>query len=166
MEWNARLWRRHVRELSDFLAPVVKGLGRSERRAGAARYVQGLLLPGGRKSIEPLAERLRVDAQSLQQFIADSPWAAAGVWQALRREIIPSLGPLAAWIVDETGWLKQGAHSVGVSHQYCGAVGKQANCQVAVELVASDGQVAAPLGARLYLPQGWTQDRARCRAAG
>ena len=166
MEWNARLWRRHVGELADFLAPVVKGLGRSERRAGAARYVQGLLLPGGRKSIEPLAERLRVDAQGLQQFIADSPWEATAVWRALRREIIPSLGPLAAWIVDETGWLKQGTHSVGVSHQYCGAVGKQANCQVAVELAATDGQVAAPLGARLYLPQIWTQDPARCRAAG
>jgi SRSO17 transposase len=166
MEWNARLWRRHVEELTDFLAPVVKGLGRSERRAGAARYVQGLLLPGGRKSIEPLAERLRVDAQGLQQFIADSPWDSIAVWRALRREIIPSLGPLAAWIVDETGWLKQGTHSVGVSHQYCGAVGKQANCQVAVELAATDGQVAAPLGARLYLPQGWTQDPARCRAAG
>jgi SRSO17 transposase len=166
MKWNARLWRRHVRELSDFLHPVVQGLGRSERRAGAARYVQGLLLPGGRKSIEPLSERLRVDAQSLQQFMADSPWEAAGVWQALRREVVPSLGAPTAWMVDETGWVKQGAHSVGVSHQYCGAVGKQANCQVAVELVFTDGQVAAPLGGRLYLPQSWTENPARCRAAG
>jgi SRSO17 transposase len=166
MEWNARLWREHVPELAGFLSPVVKGLGRSERRAGAARYVQGLLLPGGRKSIEPLAERLRVDSQSLQHLIADSPWDEAGVWQAVRREIIPSLGPLAAWIVDETGWLKQGTHSVGVSHQYCGAVGKQANCQMAVELAATDGEIAAPLGGRLYLPQSWTQDPARRRAAG
>jgi len=166
MEWNAQLWREHVRELADFLTPVVKGLGRSERRAGAARYVQGLLLPGGRKSVEPLAGRLRVEAQSLQQFLADSPWESADVWRALRREVVPSLGPASAWIIDETGWLKQGTHSVGVSHQYCGAVGKQANCQVAVELVATDGERAAPLAGRLYLPQSWMENRARCRAAG
>src|SRR5271155_386688 len=166
MEWNAQLWREHVRELADFLTPVVKGLGRSERRAGAARYVQGLLLPGGRKSVEPLAGRLRVEAQSLQQFLADSPWESADVWRALRREVVPSLGPASAWIIDETGWLKQGTHSVGVSHQYCGGVGKQANCQVAVELVATDGERAAPLAGRLYLPQSWMENRARCRAAG
>lgn len=166
MEWNARLWRRHAEELADFLTPLVGDLGRSERRVGATRYVEGLLLPGERKSIEPLAARLRVDAQSLQQFVADSPWEADRVWRALRREIIPSLGPLAAWIVDETGWLKQGVHSVGVSHQYCGAVGKQANCQVSVEIVATDGQIAAPLAGRLYLPASWTGAPARCCAAG
>lgn len=166
MEWNAALWRRHVGELTDFLGPAVKGLGRAERRTGAARYVQGLLLPGGRKSIEPLAERLRVNAQSLQQFISDSPWEASVVWRSLRREIIPSLGPSVAWIIDETGWLKQGTHSVGVSHQYCGAAGKQANSQVSVELVATDGDTAAPLAGRLYLPQSWTKDPARCRKAG
>ncbi len=92
-------------ELTDFLGPAVKGLGRAERRTGAARYVQGLLLPGGRKSIEPLAERLRVNAQSLQQIISDSPWEASVVWRSLRRDIIPSLGPSVAWIIDETGWL-------------------------------------------------------------
>jgi SRSO17 transposase len=166
MEWNAKLWREHAGELAGFLTPVVKGLGRSERRTGAARYIQGLLLPGGRKSVEPLAGRLRVEAQSLQQFLADSPWESAEVWRALRREVVPSLGPAAAWIIDETGWLKQGTHSVGVSHQYCGAVGKQANCQVAVELVATDGERAAPLAGRLYLPQSWMQHPARCRAAG
>ena len=68
--------------------------------------------------------------------------------------------------MDETGWLKQGQHSVGVSHQYCGAVGKQANCQVSVELAVSDGRVAAPLGGRLYLPQSWTQDREGCARVG
>ena len=103
-------------------------------------------MPGQRKSIEPMAERLRVDSQKLQQFISDSPWPDRQVWQAIRREVIPVVEPLQAWVVDETGWLKQGKDSVGVSHQYCGAVGKQAQCQIAVELVVSDGEVAAPVG--------------------
>jgi len=76
------------------------------------------------------------------------------------------LEPLWAWIVDETGWLKQGAHSVGVAHQYCGAEGKSANCQVNVEVAVTDGQVALPIGARLYLPEKWMQNPERCRAAG
>lgn len=74
--------------------------------------------------------------------------------------------PLVAWIVDETGWLKQGKSSVGVAHQYCGAVGKQANCQVSVEVVVSDGEIAAPVAGQLYLPQRWAEDRARRAAAG
>jgi len=102
----------------------VAELGRSERREGATLYVQGLLLPGERKSIEPMAERLGVDSQKLQQFIADSLWDEPEVWRAIRREVVPVMEPLAAWIIDETGWLKQGKSSVGVAHQYCGAVGK------------------------------------------
>jgi SRSO17 transposase len=152
--------------LPQYLASLVGGLGRSERRDGAALYVKGLLLPGQRKSIEPMAERLGVDAQRLQQFITDSPWEEASVWQAIRREVVERLEPLEAWIVDETGWLKQGTHSVGVAHQYCGAVGKKANCQVHVEIAVSNGMVAAPVGARLYLPESWTVDRDRCRQAG
>jgi SRSO17 transposase len=84
----------------------------------------------------------------------------------IRQEIVPHFEPIEAWIVDETGWLKQGKHSVGVAHQYCGAVGKQANCQVSVELVVSDGFVAAPIGGRLYLPQSWLEDPERCAKAG
>lgn len=126
----------------------------------------GLLMPGQRKSIEPMAQRLGVDAQSLQQFVSDSPWSERVVWTAIRREIIPHLEPIEAWVVDETGWLKQGQHSVGVAHQYCGSVGKQTNCQVSVEVVVSDGWVAAPVAGRLYLPERWTQDPARCARAG
>ena len=84
--------------------------------------MQGLLLPGERKSIEPMAQRLGTDSQKLQQFIADSPWAEEQVWQAIRREVVPVMEPLSARIIDETGWLKQGNKSVGVAHQYCGAV--------------------------------------------
>ena len=166
MKWNSTQWQRKVADLQKFIEPLVGELGRSERRQSAALYVQGLLMPGQRKSIEPMAERLRVDSQKLQQFIADSPWPERRVWQAVRREVVPVVEPLQAWGVDETGWLKQGNDSVGVSHQYCGAVGKQAPCQVAVELVVSDGEVAAPVGGRLYLPEKWADDRPRRQKAG
>jgi SRSO17 transposase len=166
MKWNSAHWQRRISDLQRFIEPLVAELGRSERRQNAALYVQGLLMPGQRKSIEPMAERLRVDSQKLQQFIADSPWPERPVWQAIRREVIPVVEPLAAWVVDETGWLKQGSDSVGVSHQYCGAVGKQAQCQVAVELVVSDGEVAAPVGGRLYLPENWVKDLPRRQKVG
>ena len=166
MQWNNRLWQQSQQYLAQFMIPLVEVLGRSERRVAATRYVEGLLLPGQRKSIAPMSERLGVDSQSLQQFVSDSPWEEQELWSAIRREVIPSLAPIECWVVDETGWVKQGGHSVGVSHQYCGSVGKQANCQMSVELVVSDGLVAAPVGGRLYLPQKWTEDRQRCAAAG
>src|SRR5271167_530927 len=164
--WNAKLWKASVTQFLEFLNPLIAGLGRSERRVAATRYVEGLLMPGQRKSIIPMAERLGVDSQSLQQFVTDSPWDEEAMWRAIRQEIIPHLEPLEAWVVDETGWVKQGSHSVGVAHQYCGAVGKQANCQVSVEVVVSDGGIAAPVAGRLYLPEAWAGDAARREAAG
>ena len=103
-----------------------------------------------------MAARLGVDPQRLQQFVTDSPWDEEQVWRVVRQEVIPHFEPIEAWIADETGWLKQGKDSVGVSHQYCGAVGKQANCQVSVELVVSNGCVAAPIGGGDFI----------CRRAG
>src|SRR5208337_1643105 len=164
--WNAKLWKESVTQFLEFLNPLIAGLGRSERGVAATRYVEGLLMPGQRKSIIPMAERLGVDSQSLQQFVTDSPWSEEALWQTIRKEIIPHVEPLEAWVVDETGWVKQGSHSVGVAHQYCGAVGKQANCQVSVEVVVSDGGIAAPVAGRLYLPEQWTEDRERCGAVG
>lgn len=166
MEWNQKHWRRSVEEFPEFLEPLVSGMGRSERREGATLYVQGLLIPGERKSIEPMAARLGTDSQKLQQFIADSPWDDQIIWRTIRQEVVPVLEPLTAWIVDETGWLKQGKHSVGVAHQYCGAVGKRANCQVSVGVAVTDGEIAAPVAGQLYLPKSWTDDPARCVAAG
>jgi len=166
MNWSQHLFWRNLHELKLFLSPILAAVGRSERRVAATRYVQGLLMPGQRKSIEPMAAKLRIDPQGLQQFIADSPWDETAVWRVIRQRVIPSLEPLQAWIVDETGWVKQGRSSVGVAHQYCGSVGKQANCQVSVELVVSDGEAVAPVGGRLYLPESWIQDRVRCAAAG
>jgi SRSO17 transposase len=166
MEWNAKLWNENVRHFTQFMIPLIASLGRSERRVAATRYVQGLLMPGQRKSIEPMAERQGVDAQSLQQLITNSPWSDDTMWRSIRQELMPHLEPIEAWVVDEVGWVKQGQHSVGVAHQYCGAVGKQANCQVSVEVVVSDGWVAAPIGGRLYLPEHWVKDRPRCQQAG
>ena len=166
MQWNQKLWQRSVDQFAEFLESLAAGLGRRERREGAALYVQGLLMPGERKSIEPMAERLGVDSQKLQQLMADSPWDEQEVWRAIRRNVVPVMEPLAAWIIDETGWLKQGIKSVGVAHQYCGAAGKTANCQVSVEVVVSDGEIAAPVAGRLYLPAGWAGDSARRRQAG
>jgi SRSO17 transposase len=129
MQWNAKQLRRSIQRFKAFMVPLVALLGRSERRAAATSYVQGLLMPGQRKSIEPMAERLGVPSQRLQQFVTDSPWDDNELWGLIRRRVLPHLEPLEAWIVDETGWLKQGRHSVGVARQYCGAVGKRANCQ-------------------------------------
>ena len=166
MAWNEAQREQNARRLPKFLSPLIQYLGRSERRVGATLYVEGLLMPGQRKSFGPMAERLGVDSQKLQQFITDSPWEEKEVWKAIRPMAVDCLEPLEAWIVDETGWLKQGAHSVGVAHQYCGAAGKSANSQVNVQVAITDGLVAVPVGARLYLPERWTQDRSRCREAG
>lgn len=166
MIWNQKQWQRSVEEFPEFIEPLVASMGRSERREGAALYVQGLLMPGERKSVEPMAARLGVDSQQLQQFMTDSPWDDREVWRAIRQDAAPAMEPLLAWIIDETGWLKQGQHSVGVAHQYCGAVGKQAQCQVSVEVVVSDGEIALPVAGRLYLPEVWLNDPTRLKAAG
>ena len=100
-----------------------------------------------------MAQRLGVDKQKLQQFVSDSPWESQALWQTVRAEIVPVLGPIDSWIVDETGWIKQGDKSVGVAHQYCGSVGKKANCQVSVHIALSNGEAALPMAARLFLPQ-------------
>jgi SRSO17 transposase len=113
-----------------------------------------------------MAERLGVDSQKLQRLMTDSPWDEQKVWRAIRRKVVPVLEPLVAWVVDETGWLKQGKKSVGVARQYCGAVGKTANCQVSVEVVVNDGEVAAPVAGRPYLPESWADDSARRQDAG
>src|ERR1700675_5153785 len=156
MAWTKVQWRKSAQELGGYLQPLALELGRSERRVAFSRYVTGLLVPGERKSITPMAERLGADSQILQQFLSDSPWEEELLWRALRQEVVGCLGGLEHWIIDETGWPKQGQESVGVQHQYCGAVGKQANCQISVQLMLSDGWMCVPVAGRLYLPQSWS----------
>lgn len=166
LEWNSALWENNVGQFADFISGLIGEIGRSERKEAAAYYVRGLLGQTQRKSIEPMAQSLNVDKQKLQQFMADSPWDEQLLWKAIRQKVVPDFEPASAWIIDETGWLKQGDKSVGVHHQYCGAVGKQANCQVSVEVVVSNGHIVAPVAGRLYLPEAWANDKMRREQAG
>jgi SRSO17 transposase len=132
-------------------------------------YCTGLLLPGERKSVEPMAARLAPDNvrrmhQSLHHLVADAPWNDEEMLAEVRRFVLPTMekhGPVVAWIVDDTGFPKQGKHSVGVARQYCGQVGKQDNCQTAVSLSVSTWSASLPIAWRLYLPEVWCQDSER-----
>jgi len=151
--------------LDVFLADLTASLGRSERRRWAKAYLQGLLLDGARKSIEPLANRTGVDVQSLRQFVGQSPWAVEEIQGRLAGKVVDLLSEPDVWMIDETSFPKAGKASVGVARQYCGALGKIANCQVAVSLHWSTAEASCPLAWRLYLPESWLKTSER-RAAG
>ena len=163
---NAQLARCRKR-LEHFLADLVAPLGRSERRHWADVYIRGLLLDGERKSIEPLAARVPDgNVQALQQLVGQSPWEWLPVWERLAQRMTADLMPDPVWVVDDTGFPKQGTHSVGVERQYSGTLGKVGNCQVAVSLHQVSDEGHAILGWRLYLPERWATDPARRQAAG
>ena len=153
--------------LEGFLEGLTGFMGRRDRRAWAGAYVRGLLLDGERKSAEPMATRLGKSKQGLQQFISQSPWPAATLLEGLVRREARRAAP-AYWIIDETSFPKAGKHSVGVARQSCGALGKLANCQVAVSLHRAGERAgeSRPLSWRLFLPEGWTADPARRATAG
>jgi SRSO17 transposase len=152
--------------LDRFLADLTTSLGRSERHHWAKVYLQGLLMEVGRKSIEPLAGRIAgADVQSLRQFVGQSPWAVEQIQQKLAEKVVDLLAEPEVWMIDETSFPKAGDASVGVARQYCGALGKIANGQVAVSLHWSTCEASCPLGWRLYLPQSWLETSAR-RAEG
>ena len=148
--------------LRRFLATLTPLLGREERQVHAGEYIRGLLLDGERKSIAPLVDRLPgADVQALRQFVNQSPWAWAPLQAALTATLLDRLLPEAVLILDETSFPKQGTHSVGVARQYCGALGKIANCQVAVSVHLGTDATCLPLTWRLYLPAAWIDDPAR-----
>jgi SRSO17 transposase len=150
--------------LTHFLDDLLEPMGRLERRHWARVYVQGLLLDGERKSIEPMASRIEgADVQALRQFVGQSPWAVEEVQRRLAHKVVDLLSEAEVWIIDETSFPKAGRHSVGVARQYCGTLGKIANCQVAVSLHWSSPQASCPLVWRLYLPQAWLEDAARAQ---
>lgn len=154
-------------KLEAFLADVVLPMGRKERRGHAEEYVRGLLMDGERKSIEPMAQRLPDgDAQALQQFVNQSPWSSVQVRASLARKVEPEFIPEAYWLIDEVSFPKQGKHSVGVARQYCGALGKTANCQVAVTLDLGTEESSTPLDWALYLPEPWIRDPLRRKESG
>jgi len=151
-----------------WLRPYLAALRREAQRHWAPVYLQGLLGPGERKSVAPMAARVAPDdVQQLHHFVATSPWATAPLERVLAETAQRLVGgPQAVLIIDDTALPKQGRHSVGVARQYCGALGKTANCQTLVSLTLARGEVPVPLALRLYLPQEWTADPARCRRAG
>jgi SRSO17 transposase len=154
------------KRLDRFLADVTSSLGRSERRHWAKVYLQGLLMEGSRKSIEPMADRIAgADVQSLRQFVGQSPWAVEEIQRLLAQKVVDLLAEPEVWLIDETSFPKAGEASVGVARQSCGALGKIANCQVAVSLHWSTCEASCPLAWRLYLPESWLETPAR-RAEG
>jgi SRSO17 transposase len=154
---------------------MIEALGHADRATPARWYLRGLMLPGQRKSVEPMAARVhpedvRSAHQSMHHLVADSEWSDAALLATVAREVVPVLSEAGQapcfWIIDDTGFRKYGKHSVGVARQYCGQLGKTDNCQVAVSLSLATAEGSLPLDYRLYLPQEWAQDKERRKLAG
>ena len=148
---------------------LVEVIGHADRAEPLNDYCVGLLMPGERKSVEPMAAivapaRVSAKHQSLLHLVGQAPWSDEAVLQKIRELVLPGIerqGRIEAWIVDDTGFTKKGTHSVGVARQYCGRLGKQDNCQVAVTLSIANHSASLPIAYRLYLPETWANDAAR-----
>src|SRR5579863_243396 len=157
-----------------YLDGLAHAAGHADREEPLKAYCTGLLLPGERKSVEPMAARLaphnvRRTHQSLHHMVADAPWSDEEVLRQVRQYALAAMTekePVAAWVVDDTGFVKKGTHSVGVARQYCGQVGKQENCRVAVSLSVTTQTASLPVAWRLYLPESWARDPERREQAG
>jgi SRSO17 transposase len=162
-----------TRRFQQYVAQLATALAHRDRHEPVRAYLTGLYLPGERKSVEPLAarvdpRRVRARHQSLHHFVANATWDDAAVLRVARDTVLTAMrahGGVGAWIVDDTGFPKKGRHSVGVARQYCGVLGKQDNCQVAVSVSLANATVSVPAAYQLYLPESWASDRARCRRA-
>jgi SRSO17 transposase len=158
---------------ADRFAAYVEGLtsviGHADRAVPLRDYCAGLLVTEGRKSVEPMAAatapcETSVQHQKLLHFVGEAKWSDERVLAKVREMVVPAIerhGPIEAWIIDDTAFPKQGTHSVGVHHQYCGQLGKQANCQVVVTLSIANHHASLPIAYRLYLPQAWAKDAGR-----
>ena len=157
-----------------YMDGLVKAAGHVDRNVPLKSYCTGLLLPGERKSVEPMAARLapnnvRRMHQSLHHVVADAPWDDEVVLDRCLDFVLPAMlrrEPIVAWVVDDTGFPKKGRESVGVARQYCGQVGKQDNCRVAVSLSVTTEKASMPVAFRLYLPESWIKDRERREKTG
>ena len=151
---------------TEYLEQLFEAVGHADRREPLRAYLAGLLLPGERKSVEPMAAKIdprnvRSRHQSMHHFVADAPWDADAVIKAAREYALAQIqrhGPIEAWVIDDTEIPKKGKHSVGVARQYCGVLGKQDNCQVAVSISVATELASVPAAYRLYLPETWAQD--------
>jgi SRSO17 transposase len=159
---------------SDYVETLVGVLGHADRAVPLRDYCLGLLLPVARKSVEPMAaatapSRVAAKHQSMLHFVGQAPWSDAAVLTKVRELVLPAIersGPIEAWIIDDTGFPKKGRHSVGVARQYCGQLGKQDNCQIAVSLSLANAAASLPVAWRLYLPEEWADDAERRVKAG
>lgn len=153
--------------LDTWLKPFIAVWGDKRRHKWAPLYLLGLLMPGDRKSIAPIAARVAPDDEAqLHHFVADSPWKTAPLeWVLAERASAMLGGEDAHLIIDDTSLPKKGVHSVGVAHQYCGALGKQANCQVLVSLTLSRDEIPTPVGLKLFVPESWAKNPKRRKAA-
>ena len=173
-ERQTRQPRSGTERLAAYLDELTAVLRHASRAASARAYCTGLLLPGERKSVEPMAARIepgRVQAkhQSMHHVVAQAAWNDAAVLRRVRELVLPAIerhGPVRYWIVDDTGFPKKGPHSVGVARQYCGQLGKQENCQIAVSLSVANDHASLPIAYRLYLPEAWAADPQRRAKAG
>jgi SRSO17 transposase len=149
-----------------YIEGLANAAGHEDRHGPLKNYCKGLLLPGERKSVEPMAARLDAQnvqpmRQSLHHLVAKAPWSDETLLGEVRHQVLPAMrkqGPVVAWIIDDTGFPKKGRHSVGVTRQYCGQVGKQENCRVAVSLSVATWNSSLPIAYRLYLPKDWAED--------
>ena len=169
---------RRLEAIESRFAAYVEGLtsviGHADRAKPLRDYCMGLMMPCERKSVEPMAaitapERTAAQHQSLLHFVGEGKWSDEKVLAKVRVLVVPQIerhGPIEAWIIDDTGFPKKGQHSVGVARQYCGQLGKQDNCQVAVSLSLANHHASLPVAYRLYLPQDWASDGARRRKTG
>jgi SRSO17 transposase len=159
---------------AEFVEGLVSVIGHADRARPLWDYCVGLIMPCGRKSVEPMAAvtapaRVAAQHQSLLHFANQAPWSDEKVLAKVREMVVPALerhGPIEAWIIDDTGLPKKGRHSVGVGRQYCGQLGKQDNCQVAVSLSIANHHASLPVAYRLYLPEDWASDGQRRRKTG
>ena len=162
-----------AKEFDDYMAYLMQGLGHADRHAGLSGYCTGLMLPLSRKSVEPMAARvdpLHASArhQSLHHFVAKAQWSDQELLRRVAQWVVPVMDFASGgwWIIDDTGFPKKGTHSVGVARQYCGVLGKQDNCQVAVSVTLACEQGSLPVAWQLYLPHVWAEDDARRAKAG
>jgi SRSO17 transposase len=175
---EAEMDLRRFEAIESRFAAYVEGLasviGHADRGKPLRDYCVGLMMPCERKSVEPMAaitapERTAAQHQSLLHFVGEGKWSDAKVLAKVRELVLPEIerhGLIEAWIIDDTGFPKKGKHSVGVARQYCGQLGKQDNCQVAVSLSLANHHASLPVGYRLYLPEDWAHDSGRRRKTG
>ena len=156
-----------------FVEELTSVIGHADRARPLRDYCAGLLVSDGRRSVEPIAAvtapaEVSAQHQRLLHFVADAPWSDEPVLAKVREVVLPAIerhGPIEVWIIDDTSFPKYGSESVGVQHQYCGQLGKQANCQVVVTLSIANHHASLPIAYRLYLPKQWAEDAVRRKKA-